>query len=51
MPTVIDQQIRITDVEIVVEDDGYYVIVEYSDKNFDEFGPYKTYEEAEAAVY
>jgi hypothetical protein len=51
MPTIIDQQIRITDVEIVVEEEGYYAIVTYSDKKFDEFGPYDTYREAEEVVY
>ena len=51
MPTVIDQKIRITNVEIICEEDGFYAIVTYSDKKFDEFGPYDTYREAESAVY
>lgn len=49
--TLLEPTIRIIDVDIILEQDGYYSVVTYSDGNFDEFGPYDSFQEAESAVY
>lgn len=45
------EPIHITCVDVILEEDGYYTVVEYSDGNYDEFGPYDSYREAKSAVY
>jgi hypothetical protein len=47
----LESTIRIIDVDIILEEDGYYSVVTYSDGKFDEFGPYDSYQKAESAVY
>ena len=51
LPTFVESEIRIVDVDIILEEDGYYSVVTYSDGKSDEFGPYDSYQEAESAVY
>jgi hypothetical protein len=51
MQTLEQKTIYITNVDVVCEDDGYYVIVEYNDGDYDEFGPYDSYQEAKSAIY
>jgi hypothetical protein len=51
LPTLIEQKIRIIDVDVIHEEDGYYTVVSYSDGNYDEFGPYDTPLKAKSAVY
>jgi hypothetical protein len=43
--------IFIENVEIIREEDGYFAVVEYSDGEYDEFGPYDSYQEAKSAIY
>lgn len=43
--------IFIENVEIICEEDGYFAVVEYSDGEYDEFGPYDSYQEAKSAIY
>lgn len=43
--------IFIKNVEIIHEEDGYFAVVEYSDGEYDEFGPYDSYQEAKSAIY
>jgi hypothetical protein len=50
-PTLLKTTIRIIDVDIILEEDGHYSVVTYSDGKFDEFGPYDSYQEAESAIY
>jgi hypothetical protein len=50
-PTLLKPTIRIIDVDIILEEDGYYSVVTYSDGKFDEFGPYDSYQEAESSIY
>jgi hypothetical protein len=45
------EPIYITDVDVIRENSNYYAVVCYSDGNFDEFGPYDSYEQAKSAIY
>lgn len=49
--TLLKTTIRIIDVDIILEEDGYYSVVTYSDGKFDEFGPYDSYQDAESTIY
>ena len=49
--TLLEPTIRIIDVDIILEEGGYYSVVTYSDGKFDEFGPYDSYQDAESAIY
>jgi hypothetical protein len=52
MPTVQKtSKIQIIDVQIIPDDGEYIVHIDYSDGKYDEFGPYKSYEEAKSVVY
>ena len=43
--------IHITNVQIIPDHGEYLVHIDYSDGNYDEFGPYESYEEAKSVVY
>ncbi|QGT54658.1 hypothetical protein b23_0030 [Synechococcus phage B23] len=52
MPTVQGmEKIHITDVQIFSENEKYFVRVDYSDGESDEFGPYRSHEEAKSIVF
>lgn len=51
LPVLVENEIRITNVEVISDKGGYYSIVSFSDGKFDEFGPYDTYEEARSSIY
>ena len=52
MVQLLEKTIQITDVYVEKRDDGYfYSVIEYSDGEYDEFGPYDSYGEAKSIIY
>lgn len=43
--------VQITEIFVEKRQDGYYAVIDYSDGEYDEFGPYSSYYEAKSVVY